>query len=175
MEDILILVNELDEPCGQMEKLKAHQIGALHRAFSVFIFNSKGELLLQQRANEKYHSSGLWTNTCCSHPRIGEKTNEAVDRRLMEEMGMKCATTFAFSFLYHAPMENGLIEHEFDHVYFGYSDDLPLPEESEVRDWKYISLNQLQREIEQSPENFTAWLTICLDKVIEQVAVSKSV
>ena len=165
----------MDDACGEMEKLQAHQLGALHRAFSVFIFNSKGELLMQQRAKEKYHSSELWTNTCCSHPRLGEETSGAVTRRLMEEMGMKCATTFAFSFLYHAPMENGLIEHEFDHVYFGYSDDLPQPNSAEVQDWKYVSLNKLQLEIKQFPKQFTAWLTICLDKVIEHVAVSKSV
>jgi isopentenyl-diphosphate delta-isomerase len=172
MEDILILVNELDEPCGQMEKLKAHQVGALHRAFSVFIFNSKGELLLQQRAKEKYHSSGLWTNTCCSHPRIGEEMGEATHRRLSEEMGITCPTTFAFSFLYNAVMENGLIEHEFDHVYFGNSDEIPVPEKSEVQAWRYISLKDLRHEITESPENFTAWLAISLDKVVEIMEVS---
>ncbi len=167
MEDKVILVNETDEPIGQMGKLQAHETGTLHRAFSVFIFNSKGELLLQKRAKEKYHSSELWTNTCCSHPRFGEKTKAAVDRRLMEEMGMKCQTTFAFSFLYRAAMENGLIEHEFDHVYFGYSDEIPSPDKSEVQAWKYVSIKELQEEIIKSPENYTAWLAICLHKVVE--------
>ena len=120
MKEYLILVDEKDNELGSMEKLQVHEKGLLHRAFSVFIFNTKGELLLQQRASEKYHSPNLWTNTCCSHPRTGEKTTNAVERRLMEEMGMQCDTTFQFQFLYKAYFDNGLIEHELDHVYFGW-------------------------------------------------------
>ncbi len=165
MNESLILVNEKDEACGKMEKLAVHQLGLLHRAFSVFIFNSKGELLLQQRAEDKYHSGGLWTNTCCSHPRYGEDTQSSVERRLMEEMGMHCKTNFAFSFMYKTQFENGLIEHEFDHVYIGVSDELPLPTKAEAQNWKYITLANLEQEISQEPKKFTAWLKICLPQV----------
>lgn len=165
MNDYLILVDDKDKPWGKLEKLLVHQLGLLHRAFSVFIFNSKGQLLLQQRANEKYHSGGLWTNTCCSHPRFGEEISWAIDRRLQEEMGMSCKTDFAFNFIYKTKFENGLIEHEFDHVYFGTSDDLPVHEKTEVQNWKYISLENLEEEILSHPENFTAWLKICLPQI----------
>ena len=167
MEEQLILVDEEDREVGIMDKLAVHQQGLLHRAFSVFIFNKKGELLLQQRADEKYHSGGLWTNTCCSHPRQGEELNVAVPRRLNEEMGMQCPAEFMFSFTYRMDFDNGLTEHEFDHVYFGRSDDLPQPNPSEVKNFKYIGLEELQKAIEQKPEDFTAWLKICLPKVQE--------
>src|SRR6187399_1825004 len=127
MEDYLILVDEQDKQYGKLEKQLVHELGLLHRAFSVFIFNKKGELLLQQRADEKYHSAGLWTNTCCSHPRFGEEIKDSVTRRLEEEMGMNCEMEFAFSFIYKSTFENGLTEHEFDHVFFGISDELPVP------------------------------------------------
>jgi len=169
MDDILILVDEKDNACGKMDKLLVHQLGLLHRAFSVFIFNSKGELLLQQRADGKYHSEGLWTNTCCSHPRFGEELSEAIPRRLMEEMGMNCKTNFAFSFLYKTTFENGLTEHELDHVYFGISDDIPVPASSEVKNWKYISLSELGDNILLHPEHYTEWMKICLPKVKEHV------
>lgn len=165
MNDYLILVDKNDEPQGKMEKDSVHRLGLLHRAFSIFIFNTKGELLLQQRADDKYHSAGLWTNSCCSHPRYGEDISEAIPRRLMEEMGMTCKTNFAFSFIYNACFENGLTEHEFDHVYFGISDDLPIPEKSEVKNWKYIRLENLEKQIENQPEIYTAWLKICLTQV----------
>ena len=165
MNDYLILVDEKDVEWGKLEKLLVHQMGLLHRAFSVFIFNSKGELLLQQRADDKYHSGGLWTNTCCSHPRFGENISWAIERRLIEEMGMRCKTDFAFSFTYKASFANGLIEHEFDHVYFGMSDKLPIPEKSEVQDYRYITLENLEREITSQPEKYTEWLKICLPKV----------
>lgn len=110
-----------------------HQLGLLHRAFSVFIFNAKGELLLQQRDDSKYHSGGLWTNTCCSHPRFGEEVSSAIERRLHEEMGMHCKTSFAFSFIYKTKFANGLTEHELDHVYFGFTDDTPFPEKQKLR------------------------------------------
>ena len=164
-EEYLILVDENDKQWGKLEKLLTHQLGILHRAFSVFIFNTKGELLLQQRADEKYHSAGLWTNTCCSHPRYGEETNDAVSRRLYEEMRMQSETQFAFSFLYKAAFENGLIEHEFDHVFMGISDEIPVPEKTEVKNWKYISIDELARNIDSEPTKYTAWLKACLPQV----------
>lgn len=167
MKELLILVDEHDNELGLSGKLAVHQTGALHRAFSVFIFNSKGELLLQQRADDKYHSAGLWSNTCCSHPIGGEETTDAVKRRLKEEMGLECETNFKFSFIYKMQFENGLTEHEFDHVYFGKSDDLPKPDPTEVKDWKYLSLQKLKEEIASHPQNYTAWLKICLPEVME--------
>jgi len=166
MIDYLILVDEEDRPQGKLEKLFVHQQGLLHRAFSVYIFNNKGELLLQQRADEKYHSAGLWTNTCCSHPRFGEEITDAIDRRLMEEMGMRCITRFAFNFIYKVTFDNGLTEHEFDHVYVGISNEYPTPEEAEVKNWKYISLQNLQEDILQNPNTYTEWLKISLPNVI---------
>ena len=165
MDDYLVLVDEKDVQCGKFEKLQVHQLGLLHRAFSAFVFNSKGELLLQQRADDKYHSGGLWSNTCCSHPRHGEETSWAVKQRLKEEMGMSCNMEFKFSFIYNAIFENGLTEYEFDHVYFGISDDLPSPKELEVKDWKYLNLEDLENEIWLQPENYTEWLKICLPQV----------
>lgn len=163
--DYLILVDSQDKQWGRLEKLMVHQLGLLHRAFSVFIFNSKGELLLQQRANEKYHSGGLWTNTCCSHPRHGEELDFAIERRLEEEMGLSCKTDFAFSFTYKTHFENGLIEHEYDHVYFGVTDDLPMPVNTEVQDYKYISIENLEDDICNHPDQYTEWLKICLPQV----------
>ena len=165
MNNFLILVDENDKQWGKLEKLLVHQLGLLHRAFSVFIFNRKGELLLQQRAEEKYHSGGLWTNTCCSHPQYGEATPDAIRRRLFDEMGMQCRTNFAFSFVYKANFDNGLTEHEFDHVYFGLSDDIPLPEKTEVKDWKYMTIPALEEDIAGHPEGYTEWLKICLPDV----------
>lgn len=167
MEELLILVDEHDNEVGVMDKWSAHKTGVLHRAFSVFVFNSNGELLLQQRADEKYHSAGLWSNTCCSHPYKGEKIETAINRRLKEEMGMVCETDFMFSFIYKANLENGLSEHEFDHVYFGLTDIHPTPEPTEVKDWKYITLNDLVKDIEKKPGNYSAWLKICLPDVIK--------
>ena len=128
-DECLILVDENDQQWGKMEKLKVHQLGLLHRAFSIFIFNSEGQVLLQQRAADKYHSPNLWSNTCCSHPHFGESMAQATKRRLQEEMGMNCPITFAFKFTYKVDFSNGLIEHECDHVYLGYSDapHKPIP------------------------------------------------
>lgn len=165
MNENLILVDEHDNPMGKLEKSLVHQLGLLHRAFSVFIFNKAGDLLLQQRADEKYHSPGLWTNTCCSHPRFGEQLVDAIKRRLKEEMGMQCGTHFTFSFLYKVKFANGLTEHEYDHVHFGVTDDKPLSDKSEVKDWKYMSLEKLEKDICNNPENYTEWLKICLPKV----------
>lgn len=169
MNDLLILVDDQDNEIGVLDKLSVHKTGVLHRAFSVFIFSSKGKLLLQQRAESKYHSPGLWSNTCCSHPGPGEKSQAAAGQRLGEEMGMNCALQFSFNFIYKYKFSNGLTEHEFDHVYFGRSDDLPKPDITEVKDWKYVSLNDLEQEICLHPENYTAWLKICLPKVIEHI------
>lgn len=169
MEERVILVDTNDSPIGQMEKLEAHQKGELHRAFSIFIFNTKGELLLQQRALDKYHSGGLWTNTCCSHPRPGEDNLAAANRRLKEEMGMKANLTPAFSFTYRAEFESGLIEHEYDHVFFGKSDLLPVINKEEVEQYKYINLDTLKQELLLYPDHYTPWLKICLEKVIEQL------
>ena len=167
MEELLILVDENDNEVGVIDKWSAHKSGALHRAFSVFVFNTNGELLLQQRADEKYHSAGLWSNTCCSHPYKGEKILEAINRRLQEEMGMSCETKFMFSFIYKATLENGLSEHEFDHVYFGTTDMQPSAEPTEVKDWKYISLQDLAMDVEKNPGVYLAWLKICLPDVIK--------
>lgn len=167
MNQPLILVDKDDNETGSAEKLFAHQNGLLHRAFSIFIFNSHGELLLQKRAENKYHSGGLWSNTCCSHPCKDEQIGDTIKRRLMEEMGMECGTEFKFKFIYQKHFENGLTEHELDHVYFGKSDALPVPDPMEVQDWKYISLRRLQSEIHLHPERFSAWLQICLPKVMK--------
>jgi len=174
MNELLILVDENDNEIGMMEKMPAHLSGSLHRAFSVFIFNSKGELLLQQRADNKYHSGGLWTNTCCSHPIAGEDINTTIKKRLKEEMGMECETKYQFSFVYKADLGNGLIEHELDRVFFGISDENPVLNPSEAKDWKYISLDDLQAEIKSRTENFSAWLKICLPKVISKMNENKS-
>ncbi|MBI1267394.1 MAG: isopentenyl-diphosphate Delta-isomerase [Cryomorphaceae bacterium] len=163
----VILVDEYDREIGQMEKLQAHESGNLHRALSVFLFNSKGELLLQQRALEKYHSPGLWTNTCCSHPRPGEQSKDAAVRRLKEEMGMSCTLTKSFDFIYRAEFENGLIEHELDHVFIGCSDDKPVMNPSEVASWKYISQENLVADIRNNPDLYTVWFKLCLQRVLD--------
>ncbi len=171
--DLLILVDEHDNQIGLLDKLAVHQRGLLHRAFSVFIFNSKDELLLQQRADEKYHSSDLWSNTCCSHPLSDENITDAIARRLSDEMGLFCHTEFKFSFIYKIQFENGLTEHELDYVYFGRSDEIPKPDLREVKDWKYLSLEKLKKEIDSNPEKFSAWLRICLPKVTELAKAKK--
>jgi isopentenyl-diphosphate delta-isomerase len=172
--DFLVLVDERDKAWGKLEKQLTHELGLLHRAFSVFIFNSKGELLLQQRADEKYHSGGLWTNTCCSHPRWGEEMSDAVSRRMEEEMGMKCETEFAFSFIYNTPFQNGLTEHELDHVFLGTSDEMPSPDRSEVKNWRYVSVDTVRKDIELHPENYTVWFKIVFEKVITQLRIAKA-
>jgi len=166
MTDDVILVDAQDNEIGSMPKLEAHQLGKLHRAFSVFIFNNNGELLLQQRALDKYHSGGKWTNTCCSHPRIGEDTLQAAYRRLQEEMGMNCELKYGFSFTYKAVVTETLSENEFDHVFFGQTDDLPLINPEEVADYRYITLEALESDIALYPQQYTEWLKICFDKVL---------
>ena len=169
MEDLLILVDENDKEIGALEKTPVHEKGLLHRAFSIFIFNSADELLLQQRADGKYHSEGLWTNTCCSHPRQGEIVDDAVQRRLQEEMGMQCELQFQFRFIYKYEFPNGLIEHELDHVYFGRSDQQPHPDKEEVQDWKYISIDKLAKDLELFPERYSPWLKVCFSQVLENL------
>jgi len=173
--EYLILVDENDRQYGKLEKLKVHQLGLLHRAFSVFIFNSKLELLLQQRSDNKYHSGGLWSNTCCSHPRFGEKTDAAVNRRLYEEMGITLSPEFVFSFIYKTKFENGLTEHEYDHVFFGISDDIPKPDKTEVKNWKYIDLKFLQKDLRMNSHQYTEWLKICFDKVFPEYEKIKAI
>jgi isopentenyl-diphosphate delta-isomerase len=173
MNDQVILVDTNDNPIGIMPKLEAHEKGQLHRAFSVFIFNSNAELLLQQRAFEKYHSGGLWSNTCCSHPAPGETINKAAPRRLLEEMGISCELKYEFNFIYKANFENGLIEHEFDHVYFGFSDATPIINKEEVNDWKYSSLSSLIDDIKKTPSHYTVWLKDCIERVIQHKAINR--
>jgi len=168
--ELLILVDEQDNEIGVQDKLSVHLDGLLHRAFSIFIFNSHSELLLQQRANTKYHSPGQWTNTCCSHPRPEENTLEACNRRLLEEMGMKADLQFSFSFLYKFEFSNGLIEHEYDHVYIGYTDQIPEINLNEVQDWKYSSISDLETEIGLNPELYTPWLKICMAELKENLS-----
>ncbi len=165
MTEYVVLVDKNDQPLGLMEKMEAHIKAELHRAFSIFIFNSKHELLLQQRALSKYHTPGLWTNTCCSHPRDGESLEEATSRRLMEEMGMTTQLVEAFSFLYKADVGQGLTEHEFDHVFIGYSDQKPAINPEEVESWKYDSMSNIKKDIEQNPDRYTVWFKIAFDRV----------
>lgn len=164
-ESKVILVDLDDLVLGSMDKQAAHISGDLHRAFSVFIFNSDGQLLIHQRNPEKYHTGGLWTNTCCSHPRPGEETHDAAIRRLQEEMGMQAELQEIFSFVYKAELSNDLIEHELDHVFIGHSDIVPIPDPEEVHDWKYIEQEELMREFRDRPELYTPWFKICAKRV----------
>ena len=166
MEEV-ILVDEQDQQIGAMEKMEAHKQGKLHRAFSVFVFNSNGDLLLQKRNKDKYHSGGKWTNTCCSHPKPEETTEEGAHRRLHEEMGMACELDYVFNFLYRADLDNELIEHELDHVFFGTSDRQPILNPLEAEDFKYINLKKLQVDMAKNPAAYTEWLKICLPYVID--------
>ena len=164
IEEQVIVVNEKDEKIGLMPKLEAHKKAVLHRAFSVFIFNSKNELMLQQRAAHKYHSPLLWTNTCCSHQRDGESNKEAGTRRLKEEMGFTTSLREVTSFIYKAPFDNGLTEHEFDHVMVGYYENDPTINMEEVESWKWMPLETVKEDIVTQPELYTAWFKIIFDK-----------
>ena len=167
MEELVILVDHDDRETGVMEKIQAHREALLHRAFSVFVFNSKGELMLQQRALGKYHSPGLWTNTCCSHPRPGEDTENAAHRRLEEEMGLDCTLTKIFHFTYKAPFDNNLTEHEVDHVFVGFSDTLPVINPDEVESYRFATLDDISVEMAENPELFTVWFQIAFERVAE--------
>jgi isopentenyl-diphosphate delta-isomerase len=171
----VILVNEKDEPIGVMEKMAAHEQALLHRAFSIFIFNSEGLMLLQKRAATKYHSPGLWTNACCSHPMPGESTDAAAVRRLQEELGFVTPVEKVFHFTYKAPFDNGLTEHEFDHVYMGLYNGALRPDSNEVDAWRYVSMADIQTEITTQPASFTPWFLIAfplLKKWMEQNHIS---
>ena len=163
----VILVNERDEPIGVMGKLEAHQKGLLHRAFSVFIFNSRGELLLQRRALQKYHSGGLWTNSCCSHPQPGEVLIESAQKRLKEEMGFSTSLEKIFDFVYEADFNNGLTEHEFDHVFAGEYEGRIECNKDEVMDCCYKYFEEVAKELEQKPEQFSAWFRLAFPRVKE--------
>ena len=165
----LILVNEADEPVGAMEKMEVHQKALLHRAFSIFIFNSKNELLLQQRALDKYHSAGLWSNTCCSHPTPGEDICAAAEKRLMEEMGIEVPLQHAFHFIYKAEFENQLTEHEFDHVFVGRYDGEVAPNLQEVCNFASQPVDYILKEMQTHPEKFTVWFKIILPRLANQL------
>lgn len=171
----VILVNERDEWLGLEEKLEAHKRGLLHRAFSVFVLNSNDEILLQKRAEHKYHSGGLWSNTCCSHPRAGESTLSAAHRRLQEEMGFDCEMEKIFTFRYRAEVDNMLIENEYDHVYVGYYDGEPQVNGEEVAGYKFVSAAVLAEWVNKEPESFTVWFRMVLPKFAEHFAARKQV
>lgn len=166
MQDLVILVDQQDQQIGVEDKLQAHKSGKLHRAFSVLLFNKAGELLLQRRALDKYHSPGLWTNTCCSHPRPGENIQQAAKRRLHEELGIQCSFKKIFDFIYKTRFDHGLIEHELDHVLVGEYDGEIAPNPAEVMEFRWQHFNNLYREIKSSPERFTVWFQIMIDKIV---------
>ena len=168
MEQV-ILVDEHDNEIGVMEKMQAHIEAKMHRAFSVFVFNSKNELMLHKRASHKYHSGGLWTNTCCSHPFPGEATIDAAHRRLQEEMGFDCPVEEIFSFSYCRKLDNELTENELDHVFTGQYNGNPLINSEEVEDWCWISLEELQKSIHNNPQNYTEWFKIIVQEYGEKI------
>ena len=164
MEQV-ILVDQFDNELGSIEKMEAHQLGVLHRAFSVFIFDKDGRMLLQQRALHKYHSGGLWTNACCSHPRPGEQVESAAKRRLTEEIGIETDLEPMFNFTYKATFENGLTEHEFDHVFYGQFNGKLVPNEQEVMSVRFATIEDISRQIREEPARFTAWFLIAFNLV----------
>jgi len=166
MKDLVIIVNEQDQELGTEEKLSAHQQGLLHRAFSIFIFNSCKQMLIHQRAHDKYHSGGLWTNACCSHPRQGEELEAAAHRRLTEELGFDCPLQWKMSFIYRIKFErDNLFEHEFDHVFFGVTDQQPQPNPAEVADIAWVELDDLYTDIARHPDKYTYWFKVALEKI----------
>lgn len=172
MEEQVVLVDEKDNPIGLMPKMEAHERAVLHRAFSVFILNGKGELMLQQRANHKYHSPGLWTNTCCSHQRDGESNIDAGQRRLHEEMGFTTELTELTSFIYKASFDNGLTEHEFDHIMLGRYEDNPVINPDEVAAWKWMPLAKVKKDVEANPKNYTVWFVIIFAKFYDHLNIN---
>lgn len=168
-EEEVILVTPEDKVIGTMPKLEAHEKAELHRAFSVFVLNDRGETMLQQRAAHKYHSPLLWTNTCCSHQRLGETNLEAGKRRLMEEMGFETELRELFSFIYKAPFDNGLTEHELDHVLLGYYSGSPEVNTEEVAAWKWMGLEEIRLDLEESPEKYTAWFRIIFGRFYDYI------
>lgn len=160
--DHVILVDAADVPLGTAGKLEAHRAGALHRAFSVLVLNGRDELLLQRRARGKYHSGGLWSNSCCSHPRPGESTLDAAHRRLREEMGFDCPLSTACSFVYRAEVGGGLVEHEYDHIFLGRWDGAPEPDPAEVDGWRWVGLADVRRDVARRPARYTFWFRVAL-------------
>jgi len=165
----VIIVDKDDRIICNEEKIKAHKEGMLHRAFSIFIFNSKKELLLQKRGLKKYHSGGKWSNTCCSHPEQEENIKEQAEERLKKEMGISTELKEIFSFVYKTKVDNNLTEHEYDHVFLGYYNNDPKPDKNEVDNWKWMDIEKLEQDIKNNPDKYTPWLKICLDKVIEKI------
>ena len=170
-EENVILVNENDEQIGLMPKMEAHEKALLHRAFSVFVFNNKNELMLQQRALDKYHSPGLWTNTCCSHQREGESNIQAGMRRLQEEMGFVVDLQESISFIYKAPFDNGLTEHEYDHIVIGKYNEMPNINPKEVADWKWMSLKDVKIDMVKNPQLYTEWFKIIFEKFYQHINI----
>jgi isopentenyl-diphosphate delta-isomerase len=165
----VILVDKQDNEIGTEEKMKAHSNGGqLHRAISVFLFNDKGETLLQQRASTKYHSKAKWANTCCSHPRPGEANEAAAERRLVEEMGIKAKLEERFVFPYHAEVGSGLTEQEYDHIFFGRYNEEPKPNKDEVQGWRWVSIKEFSRWVKERPEDFAAWVVLMADRFVEE-------
>ena len=173
MSEIIISVDENGRITGTVDKMQAHKKGKLHRAFSIFIFNTAGQLLLQQRAADKYHSGTKWSNTCCGHPKIGQPTSNAAQRRLQEEMGFTCDLQEVFTFRYCETLENGLIENEFDHVFFGVSNLPPIPNLLEVMDFKYITIAELELDLQANADDYTIWFRICFAQVLAEVKKNK--
>ncbi|MDO8538116.1 MAG: isopentenyl-diphosphate Delta-isomerase [archaeon] len=169
MKEILILVDKNDKKIGEMEKIRAHKEARLHRAFSVFLFNSNGELMLQKRADSKYHSPGLWGNACDGHPRVNETITQAGERRLIEEMGITCKLKKKFGFVYKVKLDHGMNEHEFDYVLIGKFNGSPKLNKKEASDWKWIELNELKKQVKKNPENFTSWFKIVLKKYLKEL------
>jgi isopentenyl-diphosphate Delta-isomerase len=163
MEEV-VLVDEFDNTIGTMEKMEAHRRGKLHRAFSVILFNSEGEMLLQKRSKKKYHSGGLWTNACCSHPAPGESMEAAARRRLMEEMGIDVQPKFSYKFIYRTNLDQNLIEHELDHVYVGLYNGIPVINKEEVEDWKFVSVSWLKNDVLKNPQEYTYWFRMIVDR-----------
>lgn len=168
--EYVVLVDEFDNEIGTCEKLEAHEKALLHRALSVFVFNSKGQLLLQKRASSKYHSPGLWTNSCCSHPRPQESIEDAAIRRLREEMGMTVDLSHVFHFIYRAELEKGLVEHELDHVFVGHSDEAPTINRDEADDYTYRTIEEIQADIKHYPEKYTSWFKIIFDNYLNRLS-----
>lgn len=168
MSDQVVLVDAHDKQIGVMEKYEAHQKGLLHRAISVFLFNSQGQWLLQQRADDKYHSNSLWSNTCCTHPFPEESNLDAANRRLYEEMGLRCDLKYLFNFLYEEPLDNELTEHELDHVFIGFSDEDPQLNPLEVMDYCYINFSELKKDLQSHPGNYTVWFRKIVELVHEK-------
>jgi isopentenyl-diphosphate delta-isomerase len=169
-EEKVVLVNEQDEAIGVEDKTRAHLLGVLHRAFSVFVINAAGQLLLQKRALTKYHSRGLWSNTCCSHPRPDESVENASRRRLREEMGFDLELSEVFHFIYRADLEDGLIENEYDHVLVGSFDGVPKPDPAEVAEWRWADMATLSADLKNHPESYTYWFRISFDRFLRAIA-----